>query len=108
MEFSGTVKTVEANTAASVMVSVNDSVTIPASSSTFTVGNNTWNIEGESEYGGNVIHGSIEASSYLFVICRGTKKIAGLVYPDNPGDGSDPGTWEADEAGKPPHRREKE
>lgn len=54
----------------------------------------------------NVICGEINSGQYGFVITGGrTKKnkkkgrLLGIIYPGTIGDGSDPGTWEADEEG---------
>lgn len=96
------VKSVEPSTAAFNKVSVGATVSIAENGNTVTVtvDNSDWSVEGTSN-GNNVILGRIEGP-YCFVICRGKKKIVGLVYSEVIGQDDDPGTWEADESGGGP------
>ena len=98
MQFLGVVKRCEHNTAASEVMAIGDAVQITETE--ITVGSHSWTIQVPNQYEGNVIHGSTNQANYLYVICRGTQTIVGLVYPDF-GGGDDPGTWEAEEETPP-------
>lgn len=111
MHFTGTITSVEAGTGASEVLAPGDHITITGTSITVTHAASmppyTWEPAGPSELGDHLIHGSLRAAGgfeeYSFVVCRGTKKLVGIIYRSSAGDppdgGSDPGTWEADDEG---------